>query len=197
MSQGRDSFHVCDVCGFRYNVRRAAWAGALESDALLHFASLSLLLACIALAGAMCQWVRLPVALWFYGTVEWRPPWHDAAAHRLWRASATRGALDALVAGAVLCGAAGTASAAYATWCSDRMFFYSRVLPSVATAFASSGTPVLRAFVIGGIYVGALTLGRQLRTAAKTVLTRFGERVLEVDAAEAAQEPRVRRDLTE
>jgi hypothetical protein len=196
VSVGRDSFYVCDVCGFRYNVRRAGWAGVLESEALLLGATAVLLLAVVLSVGAAIRATGLRVDLWFYKAVLWLPPWYDAGAGRMWHWPGAPRAFDTLVTGGTVCGAAGTAAAALTAFQQDREWFYTRVLPSIAMAFASSGTPALRMMVLLGVFYGWQQLALRLRTAAKEVLTRFGERVLDVDADTLPPAAAVR-DLTE
>jgi len=195
ISEGRDSFFVCDVCGFRYNVRRAAWAGVLESRALLLGVTAAMLLAAIALVGLCCRAASLRIHLHFYRLVFWLPPWHNSSARALWRAFGLSRTLDTLVAGSVLCGLAGSVAAAHAAWREDPQHFYSRAIPSIAMSFASSGTPLLRMFVAGGLYYGYTDAARAASLCARQVLTRFGERVLDVDAGELAAAGE--RDLTE
>jgi hypothetical protein len=199
ISAGRESFYACDVCGFRYNVRRADWAGVLQSEAAVLCATAALLLAALAAVGAACHAAALRVHLHFYRAVLWLPPWYDASASALWRTPGAPAALDALVSGAAVCGALGTAAATYAAWREDARWFTSHVLPSIGMAFASSGTPVLRAFCAGGVFFGGRQLAGTLRTAAKELLTRFGERVLEVPESDAPAEPAAARvrDLAE
>ena len=197
ISEGRESFYVCDVCGFRYNVRRAAWAGVLESRALLLGATAVLLLAAVAAVGLACRVATLRIHLHFYRVVQWLPPWYNSARHRLWHASRVRDSLDGLVSGAVLCGLMGTIAATHAAWREDPQSFWQRALPSIVMSFASSGTPLLRMFVAGGLYYGYAEAARAAGICAKQVLTRFGERVLDVDAAEADEAGAGVRDVTE
>lgn len=199
ISEGRESFYVCDVCGFRYNVRRAAWSGVLESRAVLLGVTAAVLLAAVAAVGLACRAASLRIHLQFYGLVQWLPPWYNSARHRAWRAFGLPRTLDALVSGSVLCGLAGTVAAAHAAWREDPQHFYSRVLPSIVMSFASSGTPLLRVFVAGGLYFGYCEAARAAGLCAKQVLTRFGERVLDVDAAEVGDTDASAgaRDLTE
>ncbi len=198
MSAGRDSFYVCDVCGFRYNVRRAVWARWLESHALLLALTAALLCAAVGAVGSLCAAARLSPPFAFYRAVYWLPPWHDPAASWVWRWRRAPQALDTLVAGAVLCGGLGTLAAAFAAWQSDAQWFYMRVLPSICLAFANNGLPVLRMFTVGGLYFGFQQLALQLRTHAKKLLTRFGERVLDAGADTSADDAAAApRDLTE
>jgi hypothetical protein len=195
ISEGRESFYVCDVCGFRYNVRRAAWAGVLQSRALVLGVTAVLLLAAVMALGFACRAASLRVHLHFYNLVQWLPPWYSSR-HWVWRAFGLPQTLDVLISGAVLCGLAGTIAAAYAAWREDPQHFYSRALPSIAMSFVSSGTPLLRMFVAGGIFFGYSEAARAAGLCAKQVLTRFGERVLDVDQDEAETVAAVR-DLTE
>ena len=197
ISEGRESFYVCDVCGFRYNVRRAAWAGVLESRALLLSATAVLLLAAVSAVGFGCRVATLRIHLHFYRVVQWLPPWYNHARHRLWHASRVKDSLDGLVSGAVLCGLIGTIAAAHAAWREDPQSFWQRALPSIVMSFASSGTPLLRMFVAGGLYYGYAEAARAAGICAKQMLTRFGERVLDVDAAEANEAHAGVRDLNE
>jgi hypothetical protein len=197
ISEGRESFYVCDICGFRYNVRRAAWAGVLESRALLLSATAVLLLAAVSAVGLACRGASLPVHLHFYSLVQWLPPWYNSARHRFWHSRPLQRSLDALVSGGVLCGLMGTIAAAYAAWREDPQYFWQRALPSIVMSFASSGTPLLRMLVAGGLYYGYAEAARAAGICAKQVLTRFGERVLDVDAAEAGEADARVRDLTE
>jgi hypothetical protein len=197
VSLGRDSFYVCDVCGFRYNVRRASWAGVLESEALLVGSTAALLCAAVLCTGAAIRAAGLRVDLWFYKAVLWLPPWYDAGAGRLWHWPGAPAAFDTLIAGAAVCGAAGTAAAVLTAFQQDREWVYTRVLPSLAMAFVSSGTPALRMLVLLGIFYGSQQLAHRLRTAAKEVLTRFGERVLDVDAHAGTPPHAAVRNLTE
>ena len=197
ISEGRESFYVCDVCGFRYNVRRAAWAGVLESRALLLGATAVLLVAAVSAVGLACRIATLRIHLHFYRVVQWLPPWYNSSRHWLWHASRVRDTLDGLVSGAVLCGLVGTIAAAHAAWREDPQSFWQRALPSIVMSFASSGTPLLRMFVAGGLYYGYAEAARAAGICAKQVLTRFGERVLDVDAAETNEVDAGARDLTE
>ena len=196
ISEGRESFYVCDVCGFRYNVRRAAWAGVLESRGLRLGVTAVLLLAAVSAVGLACRVAALRIHLRFYDAVQWLPPWYNGARHRFWHARPLQRSLDGLVSGAVLCGLLGTIAAAHAAWREDPQYFWQRVLPSIAMSFASSGTPLLRMFVAGGLYYGYAEAARAAGICAKQVLTRFGERVLDVDAAEGEADGGLR-DLTE
>jgi hypothetical protein len=198
ISEGRESFYVCDVCGFRYNVRRAAWAGVLQSRALVLGVTAALLIAAVMAVGFACRAASLRIHLHFYNLVSWLPPWYNSARHRAWRAFGLPRTLDALISGAVLCGLAGTAAAAHAAWREDPQQFLSRALPSIVMSFASSGTPLLRFFVAGGLYFGYIEAARAAGLCAKQVLTRFGERVLDVNAAESDEAAAAAvRDLTE
>lgn len=185
VSLGRASFHACDVCGFRYSTRRASWAHYLEwrSPVLLLAAALVGLLV-VAAAAVVYVATGARLAGLFYRHVRWVPPWYGGWLSG-WFRSVARFAppaaqLDALVAGMVVCGVAGTALSAARRYRRDPQAFWQAVVPAVGTAFVTAGTPALRIFVVGGLCWGFAALAHALKLKAKTILTRFGEIVLDV-----------------
>jgi hypothetical protein len=188
ISVGRSSFHACDVCGFRYNTRRASWAPYLElqSPALVLAAlMLSLLVVAVsALAHVFQMWSGTNLSLLFYLNVRWLPPWHGGWLHQWFQPATARrvSQLDALVSGVVLCGVAGTALSALRRYRRDPQAFWSVVAPAVGSAFLSAGTPALRIFVVGGLSWGFAAMAHSLKVQSRRLITRCGEIVLDEGA---------------
>lgn len=160
VSESQQSFHTCDVCGHRYEVKRAAWAPYLENRRVQRGLAALLTAAAVAVSGALCRVLHLDVAGLFYRAVYWLPSWHNPFAVR-WLPPALRaemyrraGLLDATVCGSVLVGLSGAGWAAFRTYQHDNAWFIRHALPSIALAFFNSGTPALRLFVAGGLVFG-------------------------------------------
>ena len=191
ISVGRDSFHACDVCAYRYNTARASWAPLLELRSLQLCVASLLLLGAVAASGGACQLLGVGAALKFYQLVLWLPPWYGGWLSELPLFDVslrTARVLDALVAGVAVCGTLGTFAAMKRRYQLDPVSFWQTVGPSVMTAFLSAGTPALRIFVSGGIVYGFTQLAVLTAGAARGVLSRFGEVVLDVSETHAHSE---------
>ena len=125
----------------------------------------------------------LHVEFAFYRLVGWTdpgPPWWDPAGAPRWLTSRATpaDALDCLVAGAVIVGAAGC------VWklCREFRANARSVLFPVSALIASHGVGAGRLFLVGGAAFACASAHRAARRITRAALARFGERVLDVHA---------------
>jgi len=181
VSTGSASFHACEVCGHRYNTRVTSWAWLLESRLVLLGVTFAMLLSLVAQFGKLCCALDLDLPHRFYMLCRWTPPWLDASGARF-GAHLHRHAqsCDTAVAGAVIVGSIGAVRCAWKSYLQDSQFFWHQALPSLVVTCASSGTSALRLFVVGGLLFGGRDAGTDLHALARSILIRFGERVLDI-----------------
>lgn len=187
ISVGRSSFHACDVCGFRYSTRRCWWAPYLELQSPALVLAALMLGSLVVFVAALAHWSGANIHLHFYIAVRWLPPWHGGWLRQWFQAATARrmAQLDALVAGVVLCGVAGTAMSALRRYRRDPQAFWNVVAPAVGSAFLSAGTPALRVFVVGGLAWGFAFAAHSLKLKARQLITAAGEIVLDVGDGDA------------
>ena len=172
------------MCRFTYVVRREKWANALDSRVVLlsmtWFLVLSILsgtaLVFFYMQPVMQQATGYSPAVFCYTTLQWLPPWWEplsaGAPHQL--------ALDSLVAACAAWGLVGFALAARARLRLDPQAFWNHAVPSLFFSFCTSGTPILRFLLLGGLAVGGIAVFSEVRHTAKRLLFHFGERIMDV-----------------
>ena len=154
------------------------WRGAVAIDAARAARTVARALS----SGTRDSTSPLHVEFAFYRLVGWTdpgPPWWDAGAPRWLTSRATfADALDCLVAGAVIVGAAGC------VWklCREFRANARSVLFPVSALIASHGVGAGRLFLVGGAAFACASAHRAARRITRAALARFGERVLDVHA---------------
>lgn len=144
----------CDVCGYRYSVQRADWARYATDPRVTLIVSAAILILAVVACGAAGALLPLRLADRFYALVLWHPPWRSSAE----AAAGLARVLDALVVGGAVVGLAGSASAAVQWYHRDRDWFFRAVAPSAFVCFTEAGSPALRLYVVGGLWLGFCTL---------------------------------------
>ena len=155
------------------------WRGAVAIDAARAARTVARALS----SGTRDSTSPLHVEFAFYRLVGWTdpgPPWWDPAGAPRWLTSRATfaDALDCLVAGAVIVGAAGC------VWklCREFRANARSVLFPVSALIASHGAGAGRLFLVGGAAFACASAHRAARRITRAALARFGERVLDVHA---------------
>jgi len=165
MSTNPRSYHECDACGFRYNIRRTALARAC-TDYMVQEVMTGVVLAVLVCAGGAAScWTGAEHAL--YRTCEWAPPWTHA----------TMGgrAADLVVCGLIVVGAAGAAMAAWRAYAQDGA---GTLAWNLGMLFAAHGAMATRVLVLVGLLFALKTVRDDVRSRVTYLLARFGDYIL-------------------
>mmetsp|Transcript_18154 Transcript_18154/g.30521 ORF Transcript_18154/g.30521 Transcript_18154/m.30521 type:complete len:310 (-) Transcript_18154:205-1134(-) len=189
MSTNSQSFYKCDLCGYKYNTKRADFADFLESKALVHGVASALVMLLVCISAIIVSFVassggrRFDLRFLFYDLVMWRPAWkYWGRGVGRWQGfySWLAGACDWTVGGAVLLGLLGFLVHIVRKFRVDRQYVYNYMGPSLLAAVVQHGAPVFRIFAALGVAVSYQSIYTQLHETSKHLLTKFGEHVLEV-----------------
>eukprot|EP00658_Telonema_sp_P-2_P036473 TRINITY_DN26377_c0_g1_i1.p1 TRINITY_DN26377_c0_g1~~TRINITY_DN26377_c0_g1_i1.p1 ORF type:complete len:366 (+),score=59.48 TRINITY_DN26377_c0_g1_i1:212-1309(+) len=175
-STSRVSFFQCDVCGYRYNLRRTEWASRLQSDGLPAAATVLLIALGCCFSGSVLHCLSVFLQ-WqtacdpFFEVIEFWPYQHMS----FWNP-----VLDAGLGGLLLLGFGGLVLDAYERYLNDTLDYRGLVF----TIFANNNR-ILRVFVILGFTYAFSVIHSRVSAEMKAYMARWGEEILEPSALAA------------
>jgi hypothetical protein len=169
------SFYRCDQCHYEYNVTRTEWAAWLESERTARAATALLLVLSTALLA--CILGPLRVEQRFYRIVSFDPQLASSSGE--WLAAYWGWPADFIVAGLLGVAAVGLSVSIRDAYVANRHMQQQSWLYAFASALLSNDERILRVFALLGLLHAGKVVLRNVEAVAKSILTKFGTRILE------------------
>eukprot|EP01062_Namystynia_karyoxenos_P010483 TRINITY_DN1370_c3_g1_i1.p1 TRINITY_DN1370_c3_g1~~TRINITY_DN1370_c3_g1_i1.p1 ORF type:complete len:431 (+),score=155.71 TRINITY_DN1370_c3_g1_i1:74-1294(+) len=201
-SQNAVSFYQCDQCMYQYSIERTRWAGLLLSPRTIGAAAVLLLALATLMVGSATAWMKLHVYVWefihyspldFWGTKVCQSPECNSICNSwdLWNWQAKCGAASCVCSlapstlqhtGVHVVSAGVLVVSVVGLYAVREMLMVNWWILVLALISAQGGSHA-RLFIAVGVGHAYFTVHRMVHKRAKAVMTRWGEKVLDVTAA--------------